>query len=187
MQVQLFGELRIRIGEQLVEVESSRARSLIGYLLLEPDDVQSRERVAFALWPESTDAQARTNLRKTLHGLRRSSPDFDSLIEVTPRTLRWRRERTDVVDVDAFRAALAAAEAATSGDSRCHALELADHHYHGSLLVDCWDEWVVEHRERCRDQHLSAIRQLADAYATQGELEQAVRVGQEVLLSLIHI
>ena len=39
----------------------------------------ARQSLAFLLWPDSTEAQARTNLRHVLHNLRRALPDPDSL------------------------------------------------------------------------------------------------------------
>jgi DNA-binding SARP family transcriptional activator len=51
-----------------------------------------RQRVAGALWPDSTDAQALTNLRRELHHLREAWPELDSLIDTALRTLAWRGE-----------------------------------------------------------------------------------------------
>ena len=85
-------------------MESVRARSLLAYLLLHGPAPQPRERLAFLLWPDSTEAQARTNLRHLLHTLRRASPEVDAYIDVTARTLRWRTEHSYWLDVDAFRA-----------------------------------------------------------------------------------
>jgi DNA-binding SARP family transcriptional activator len=42
------------------------------------------------LWPDSTEAQARTNLRHVLHNLRRALVEPDRYLDVTPRTLQWR-------------------------------------------------------------------------------------------------
>jgi len=79
----------LRFGErQLPPLESARAESLLGYLLLHRDAPQPRQRLAFLLWPGSTESQAQTNLRKVLHNLRRALPSADRLIEIGPRTLR---------------------------------------------------------------------------------------------------
>src|SRR2546429_4684978 len=74
----------------LPPLDSARAESLLAYLLLHRDAPQPRQRLAFLLWPGSGDGQAQTNLRKVLHTLRRALPDADRLIEIGPRTLRWR-------------------------------------------------------------------------------------------------
>jgi DNA-binding SARP family transcriptional activator len=54
-------------------LDSARAESLLAYLLLHRDAPQPRQRLAFLLWPGSTEGQAQTNLRKVLHNLRRAA------------------------------------------------------------------------------------------------------------------
>jgi len=61
--------------------------------------------VAGSLWPDSTDGQALTNLRRELHHLREEWPELDAMIEAGSRTLMW----TGPVDVAAFDAAAALA------------------------------------------------------------------------------
>ena len=85
----------------------ARAESLLAYLLLHRDAPQPRQRLAFLLWPDSSEAQARTNLRHVLHTLRRALPDADRFLDVAPRTLRWRRTRRCWLDVAVFEEALA--------------------------------------------------------------------------------
>ena len=49
-----------------------------------------RQRLAGSLWPESTDVQALTNLRRELHHLREGWPNLDALVDAGSRTLAWR-------------------------------------------------------------------------------------------------
>src|SRR3954465_7678129 len=110
IQVRLFGALELRFdGAALPPLESGRAESLLAYLLLHRDAPQPRQRLAFLLWPDSSEAQARTNLRHVLHKLRRSLPDAERFIEITPRTLRWRPGAPLRLDVATFEDALARA------------------------------------------------------------------------------
>jgi len=75
MRARLLGPLDLRLGEQqLPPLDSARAESLLAYLLLHRDAPQSRQRLAFLLWPGSTERQAHTNLRKVLYNLRRALP-----------------------------------------------------------------------------------------------------------------
>ena len=91
--IRLFGELDVRLGEtSLPRLESARAESLLAYLLLHREAAQPRLRLAFILWPDSTEAQAQTNLRHVLHNLRRALPEADRYLEVGQRTLRWRTD-----------------------------------------------------------------------------------------------
>jgi len=103
LHIRLLGafELRASDGRPLV-VDSARVRSLLAYLLLHADAPISRERLASTLWPESTDPQARTNLRHVLHTLRRVVPGVDHRLRSTPSSLRWHSEPGDTLDVTEF-------------------------------------------------------------------------------------
>ncbi len=94
LRIRLLGALDLRCGDTpLPPLESARAESLLAYLLLHSDAPQSRQHLAFLLWPDSTERQARTNLRHLLHTLRHALLDPDHFLDVTPRTLQWRLER----------------------------------------------------------------------------------------------
>src|SRR3954466_1252010 len=114
--------LRISLlGEQVIEDDatgeirsgSSRTLALVGYLALHAGTPQSRQRIAGLFWPESTDAQALTNLRRELHHLRQLLGDPP--LVVTSRDLCWEDPPACRVDVRTFdterRAALAAVAA----------------------------------------------------------------------------
>jgi len=51
-----------------------RAQSLLAYLVLHRSAPQPRSHLAFLFWPDSTEAQAYTNLRQLLYHLRQSLP-----------------------------------------------------------------------------------------------------------------
>ena len=72
----------------------------MAYLLLHRDRPIARGLLAVTLWPDSSDAQALTNLRRELHLLRRALPEPDALIQLEHRTIQWRPDgpfRFDVV------------------------------------------------------------------------------------------
>jgi DNA-binding SARP family transcriptional activator len=111
LRIRLLGEPDLRSGEvTMAPLGSTRAESLLAYLLLHREAAQPRQRLAFLLWPDSSEAQARTNLRHLRHTLRRALPEPDRFLEVTPRTLRWRADAPCWLDVAAFEDALARAE-----------------------------------------------------------------------------
>lgn len=185
LRVRLLGELDLRLGDdQLPPIESARARSLLGYLLLHRDVPHSRQHLAFLLWPDSTETQARTNLRKVLHILRHEVPEIEAYVDVTPRTLRWRGDELVWVDVAAFEAAFARAEDA-GGDTEepVVALRSAVDLYRGDLLEGCYDEWLVEERERFRDWYRSALQRLTGLLARRRDYAEAIRFGRELLRS----
>ena len=55
-----------------VRTRSSRTVALVAYLALHAGSPQTRQRIAGLFWPDSTDGQALTNLRRELHHLRRT-------------------------------------------------------------------------------------------------------------------
>src|SRR5260370_1503065 len=91
LRIRLLGELDLRSdGVPLPPLESARAGSLLAYLLLHRTAPQPRQHLAFLLWPDSTESQARTNLRHVLHHLRHALPEPDRLLDMTAHTLQWR-------------------------------------------------------------------------------------------------
>jgi DNA-binding SARP family transcriptional activator len=147
--VALLGELSLSVGDRaLPSVQSGRAESLLAYLLLHRGAPQPRARIAGLLWPESSEAQARTNLRHVLHTLRRALPQVEEGLEVTTRTLWWRGAVE--LDVAAFEDALARG-----------ALDDAVALYAGDLLEGNYDAWVVPERDRLKALYVDALGRLA--------------------------
>ena len=98
--------MRFTFGQNLItSVNTNRMRSLLAFLVLHSEAMQSREQLASLLWPESTDAQARTNLRQLLHNLRRALPMECCLLVSDNHTVRWLPDRSCAIDVVEFEAA----------------------------------------------------------------------------------
>ena len=92
MRINLFGNLRMSFaGQPVTAINTNRLQSLAAYLILH-DSPQPRDRLAFLLWPASSESQARTNLRQLLHHLKRALPAECDLVETSPHAVRWRRD-----------------------------------------------------------------------------------------------
>lgn len=184
LSVRLLGGLQLRIGGVTVDVlRSGRARSLLAFLVLHPGVAHSRQSLAFAFWPDSPEAQARTNLRNVLHLLRRAHPVLDASIEVTARTLQWSPSVAATVDVDAFVVAADAAVAADPDDAgelieRCRAAAAL---YGGELLAGDTDEWLLAQREELGARYRDVLGRLATALIDQGSAEAAVGVARDLV------
>src|SRR5436190_298241 len=118
MRIELLGSFRITQEQHpIASLNTKRLQSLLAFLVLHCDAPQSREHLAFLLWPESNESQARTNLRQLLHHLRRALPAGCSLLVAGNQTVQWRRDPACAIDVIEFEAAVArAAEAEKKGD-----------------------------------------------------------------------
>jgi DNA-binding SARP family transcriptional activator len=171
LRARLLGPVDLRLGEhQLLSLDSARAESLLAYLLLHREAPQPRQRLAFLLWPDSTERQAQTNLRKVLHNLRRALPGADRLFEIGPRTLRWRADAPLWLDVEHFERALAEGRPA-------EAVEM----YAGELLEGCYDEWLVGERERLAGLYLEALEGLAGQHERGQRWAEAIRCAERLV------
>ncbi len=174
LRIRLLGELDLRQdGTPLPPIESARAASLLAYLLLHTEAPQLRQRLAFLLWPDSSEQQARTNLRHVLHNLRRALPDPERFLDITPQTLRWRAEAPFWLDVATFEGLLSRSEHGGS-DGGLAALRVAVGLYAGDLLEGLYDEWLLEEREWLRQRYLEALARLAGLMEEEGDHAGAI-------------
>jgi len=173
--VRLLGDVAVSLPDgTAMAVDSARARALVTYLVLHRDAPQPRQKLAFLLWPDSSESQSRTNLRHLLHTLRRSAPAIASLLEVTPGAIAWRPDRPCRVDVIEFEAALDEADADGTAPARAlgrrqEAIDL----YRGDLLADAYDDWVLAERDRLRQRLLTALQRVAAHWAAVGAVDDA--------------
>jgi DNA-binding SARP family transcriptional activator/tetratricopeptide (TPR) repeat protein len=176
LHVSVLGEQAISDDGADVQACSSRAVALVAFLAGHAGAPQSRQRIAGMFWPDSTDAQALTNLRRELHHLRQVLGDERSLV-VTPRDLCWRDSETCRVDLRIFdskrRAALAAAAAGDdAGVLGPAAAAVAQ--YKGDLLPGVYDDWLLEARSGLERQCTDLCDLLCAARARTGDLAGAV-------------
>jgi len=154
LQVRLLGAVEIILdGRRVRAFDSLRLQRFLALIALRRDP-QHRSRLAFELWPDSDERQARTNLRKLLHGFRHALPDIGEFVEIDNETVRWILTGPSEVDVLRFQDAIAA------GD-----LELAARLYAGDLLPACYDDWVLDERAKLRaEAHGALVRLMEEAF-----------------------
>ncbi len=171
LHIRLLGAVEVRSGDTpLPTLESARAVSLLGYLLVHRGMPQARQRLAFLFWPDSSETQARTNLRHLLHTMRRWLPDSDRFLEATSRTLRWRDDGPYDLDLAEFERALA--------DGR---LQAAVDAYGGELIPDSYDDWVIDERERLRLRFADALVRLLGDYEKEADWPNAIRCAERLV------
>ena len=176
LHVSVLGERAITDDEAGIQVHSSHTVALVAFLAAHAGAAQPRQRIAGMFWPDSTDAQALTNLRRELHHLRQVLGDEPSLV-VTPRDLCWRDSETCRVDLRIFdsdrQAALAAAAAGDDAGILGHAAA-AVARYKGDLLPGGYDDWLLEARSGLERQCADLCDLLCAARARTGDLAGAV-------------
>lgn len=154
------------------------------YLVLHAGSAGPRTHLAALFWPDSTRAQARTNLRRELYKLRLFLGGIDC-IAINGDTLGWQDVPTCWVDVRVFRqesdAALAARGAGKPEEFLRHVGQAMDA-YRGDLLPGNYDDWILEQRAELRSECARlcavAVEELLDAGNVAGALPAARRIVQ---------
>ncbi|HWE53438.1 MAG TPA: BTAD domain-containing putative transcriptional regulator [Bryobacteraceae bacterium] len=185
IRISVFGNLRIHFGGRPVtSVNTNRMQSLLAYLVLHSDTPQPRERLAFLLWPESGESQARTNLRQLLHHLKRALPADCSAMVTDHFTAQWKNDESCTIDAVGFRIAIAEAAGAHSrGDpaGELHTLAAAAQLYEDDLLPGLYDEWLVPLREEYRRQMVEVLQRLATLSEERGEFAAGIQWAERLI------
>jgi DNA-binding SARP family transcriptional activator len=187
LQVRLLGSFQIqREGNAVTAICQPRQQVLLAYLILRCHTPQPRRQIAYTLWPDSSDEQASTNLRRELHHLRQALPPCDQLLTSEARTLGWRGGLGCDVDVAMFEEHLAqawrAAQVGRPREERDH-LELAMRAYGGDLFPDCYDDWIQEDRERLRQGFQHALERLARLCEDARDYAAAISYAERLVLA----
>src|SRR5512134_517844 len=74
LQIRLLGQFDVRLDGKRVVIPSRSGQSLLAYLALTAGTAHRREKLAGTLWPDTTDENARKNLRQELWRIRKALP-----------------------------------------------------------------------------------------------------------------
>lgn len=178
--IHLLGTFRLMAENlALATIELPRLQSLFAYLAMHPEMAISRSLLASLFWPDSTEAQAHTNLRNLIHKLRQALliSDAGSFIRVGRQTVRWEPALPWTLDVLAFEQACARAEQARcmrDDAAEREYLEKAVSLYGGELLPGCYDEWIFPERDRLEQAYQTALERLIDLCERAGDCAAAI-------------
>ncbi len=176
LRLELLGGFRALAGRRPAGRElTERHQQILAYLALQHAAVVPRQKIAGLLWPDSTDAQALTNLRRELHHLRQVFPEIEAALDIGTRTLGWHASRI-AVDVDEFHSA---ADEGVRG--RRDRLEAAAALYTGDVLPDLDAPWIVSERDRVRAKAVQVLAALAAALEDERAFGPAIDCAQRLL------
>lgn len=172
-------------AHQVTNFATDKCRALLVYLALEATRPHTRSALAGLLWPESTEVQARDNLRNTLYRLRRTldsaaAGSSEQILTVTRHSLQFRSSQTtiDVADFqDRVTSVGAHAHSFLAECSVCLSrLTEAAELYQGELVqglhvpdAPAFEEWLLLQREYLHHRAVSVVTQLAAAHEALGD------------------
>ncbi|MCE7979581.1 MAG: 6-hydroxy-D-nicotine oxidase [Caldilinea sp. CFX5] len=181
LNIQLLGNFQLHYaGHPVTGLQQARLQSLLAYLLLQRPVAQPRQHLAFLFWPDSSEAQALTNLRKQLLFLRRVLPDADQFLRVDTKVVEWNPNAVFTLDVTEFEQALARARA-LSGEEAIATLQAAITLYTGDLLPGCYEDWIVAKRAALREKYSEALERCLLLLEDRRDYPAAIQIGQQLL------
>ena len=152
LRIHLLGQPRFSYaGEPYAFHSRPRALVLLAFLLLHRGAHLTRDLVAFTLWPDDSEADARGKLRRHLHQLLAALPPSPvPYVTTVEETISWNDDAGVWVDVDQF-------ERCIADEARWpQAVDL----YDGDLALSIYDDWISPLRERFRRQYISTLERL---------------------------
>ncbi|MBN1148500.1 MAG: tetratricopeptide repeat protein [Anaerolineales bacterium] len=188
LEISLLGGFDVRLGgESVIHFETDAARALLAYLALNPGINFARERIAGLLWPENPFDAALTNLRTTLHRLRRAIGEeaaSSGLLEITRSTIKLEEKSNYWLDVNELTALLSAIrEHIHRRPSACpvclRRMERVVVLYREGLLPDfeldspAFSAWLFAEREGLRRQVMGILQDLWEYACRRGEYARA--------------
>jgi DNA-binding SARP family transcriptional activator len=180
--ISLLGEMRVALDSSVVvALRSPRAMALLGFLLVHRDAPQRREYVAGQFWPDSSQAQARANLRRELHSLRSGLPQVRRWLTADSGTLLWRLDPDCHLDVAVFEAAAeAAATALADADEPAFRRAAAEavRAYRGEFMPALYDDWAAAERDRLHRRCLTLLDQLITLEREAGAHAEAIELAR---------
>jgi DNA-binding SARP family transcriptional activator/tetratricopeptide (TPR) repeat protein len=175
LHIRLLGDFALSAGDDpITSLSAPRLQSFIGYVALNRRSPQPRRRIAYLFWPDSEETQARTNLRKLIYDLRQTWPVVDKYIQLDGSEIRLQERAAFTLDIEEFEKLAKQADTTAS-------LKAAIDRYGGMLLPNCYDDWVIEERQRLHQLYLDTLENLVEDLEKQRDYQGAIRYSRSLL------
>ena len=180
LELSLLGGFDVRTARGgPIALPTRKARALLAYLALHPDQAVSRQSLTALLWSDRAEPQANNSLSQAVSALRKALAGVDPApLVVEPDSLKLIGQ---AVEVDA----LAFAELAPSADPAC--LDRAESLYQGEFLEGIgvrdavFEEWLEAERRRLNALAVGALTRLLESRRHQGQQHALVATAQRLL------
>ena len=175
LRIHLFGQPRFELGDEPFRfVARPKTLPLLAYLLLHRNGPVTRDSLAFALWEDDSEEEARSNLRRHLHHLQNALPSTahdDPWVIAELDSLQWNGAKKIWLDVGEFERLIALP------DQREKAIEL----YAGDLLENLYDDWLFSPRDRLREAYIATLGALVLDCRSNQQFTKASAYAQRIL------
>jgi DNA-binding SARP family transcriptional activator len=165
-------------------MHSMRLQTLLAYLVLNRGSQVSRQYLSFCFWPDSSESNARSNLRQQLHKLRKILPDHDTYLQIENQTVSWNPEVPVSLDIAEFEQAVNESKNSAEDDSKqfnVASLENAVEIYRGDLFPECYEEWIEPARSQFREDYMAILDTLVEHFESHRVHGKAIYYAEKLL------
>lgn len=175
LRIHLLGQPRFLQDTQPLKFSAPpKTLPLLTFLLLHSDQPVEREMLAFTLWPDEIEANARANVRRHLHQLVRALPtarEDATWLLVDAESVQWNPRSDYWFDVAEFK------RLSADPDRLPDAVAL----YSGDLLESVYDDWLFYPREQLRTLFFTDLNQLLLHYRAERDYVRALEYARQLL------
>ncbi|MGN9843987.1 AfsR/SARP family transcriptional regulator [Nonomuraea sp. H19] len=175
----VLGPVRAWRGEKEIELGAFQPRCVLAVLLLRRERAVTRDEIITAVWGDRMPRRAAAAVHTYVSGLRRVLDQKTRKIILSGRTGYQLAPGTYDLDLDAFRAGVAAARRARAHgdlDTAVACFTQALEHWHGEALSGLGGPFVETERALLAEVHLSVLEECFDAQLKLGRLEPLERL-----------
>src|SRR6266498_1091731 len=142
LQIRLLGQFDVRVDGKRVAISSRAGQSLFAFLVMTTGTAHRREKLAGMFWPDTSEENARKNLRQELWRIRKAisaqQPRADNYLLAEEFTISFNRHADFWIDV------MQLDRPDIDPQSLISNLSL----YQGELLPGFYEDWIALERER---------------------------------------
>lgn len=184
----LFGRFSIECSGSPLALEGQKVQELLCYLLIHPDRCHFREKLATVLWENSSGAQSKQYLRRSLWqlqaALENGQPAATPLLLVESDWIQIDATADFWCDVGQFENAFTRTKATPGAQLAADEAQLlsdAAALYRGDLLENWYQEWCIIERERLQNMYLMMLDKLMSYCEMRHEYERGIVYGSQIL------
>jgi predicted ATPase/DNA-binding SARP family transcriptional activator len=171
LEVKLLGQFEVKLESVRLSIPSRNAQALFAYLVLHAGKSHRREWLAGLLWPDSSEENARSNLRHELWRLRKAfESSGESCFLVDDLSITFISPSKYYLDVERLERA---PSASNPTDDLIKALSI----YGGELLPGFYNEWIFMERARLNALFEAKIAHLLEILQNEGRWAEVVDWG----------
>ena len=181
IEARAFGTATVSVDGKLIskaDWDSASAKELFFFLLANPQGL-GKDHILNALWGTISAAKANAIFHSTVYRIRHALSSNcllyeNGLYRINPELNLW-------YDVDAFNQLIAEAKRTMPVDRRAQLWREAITLYRGDYFEDSYSDWSIPLRTELLHIYLDALLALADDYAQESQISQAVTIYQKIL------